>query len=159
MAPATEQPTPSETITTHASSESNNDNVIITGKIYTRVRLATKADLSHIYQLFYQIHEYHSYTHLYKATESSLANLLFKENPLPLFYGPSVLLLEVSPTPFNEPKNTTNEGFKPVLTTFDLKFPVVEGEVEEFRSKYDDAYIAGYALFYACFINDNPGFT
>uniref|UniRef100_M1B6L2 N-hydroxycinnamoyl-CoA:tyramine N-hydroxycinnamoyl transferase THT7-1 n=1 Tax=Solanum tuberosum TaxID=4113 RepID=M1B6L2_SOLTU len=161
MAPALQQPTPSETITIDASSESNN--VTITGKIYTRVRLATKSDLSHIYQLFYQIHEYHNYTHLYKSTESSLANLLFKENPLPLFYGPSVLLLEVSPTPFNEPKNTTNEGFKPVLTTFDLKFPVVEGQVEEFRSKYDDksdAYIAGYAFFYAnysCF-NDKPGF-
>ncbi|KAH0645420.1 hypothetical protein KY284_033304 [Solanum tuberosum] len=162
MAPALQQSTPSEAIiTTNSSSENNN--VTITGKIYTRVRLATKSDLSHIYQLFYQIHEYHNYTHLYKATESSLANLLFKENPLPLFYGPSVLLLEVSPTPFNEPKNTTNEGFKPVLTTFDLKFPVVEGQVEEFRSKYDDksdAYIAGYAFFYAnysCFY-DKPGF-
>ena len=153
MAPALQQ-----SITSDASSD-----VTITGKIYTRVRLATKSDLSHIYKLFYQIHVYHNYTHLYKATESSLANLLFKENPLPLFYGPSVLLLEVSPTPFDEPKNTTDEGFKPVLTTFDLKFPVVEGEVEEFRSKYDDksdAYIAGYAFFYAnysCF-NDKPGF-
>ncbi|KAK6782669.1 hypothetical protein RDI58_020465 [Solanum bulbocastanum] len=163
MAPAPQQPTPSpsESITTDASSENNN--VTITGKIYTRVRLAKKSDLSHIYQLFYQIHVYHNYTHLYKATESSLEGLLFKENPLPLFYGPSVLLLEVSPTPFNEPKNTANEGFKPVLTTFDLKFLVVEGQVEEFRSKYDDksdAYIAGYAFFYAnysCF-NDKPGF-
>ncbi|XP_015085424.1 tyramine N-feruloyltransferase 4/11-like [Solanum pennellii] len=160
MAPASQQPTPSpsDSLTTDASSENNN--VTITGKIYTRVRLATKSDLSHIYQLFYQIHEYHNFTHLYKATESSLEGLLFKENPLPLFYGPSVLLLEVSPTPFNEP---TNEAFKPVLTTFDLKFPAVEGQVEEFRSKYDDksdAYIAGYAFFYAnysCF-NDKPGF-
>ncbi|KAJ8526590.1 hypothetical protein K7X08_029067 [Anisodus acutangulus] len=127
----------SETITTSNSSLENNK-VTITEKIYTRVRLATKADLYHIYQLFYQIHVYHNYTHLYKATEPSLANLLFKENPLPLFYGPSVLLLEVSPTPFIEPKNTTDEGFKPVLTTFDLKFPVLEGQVDEFRSKYDD---------------------
>ncbi|XP_055819367.1 tyramine N-feruloyltransferase 4/11-like [Solanum dulcamara] len=157
---ATQQPTLSE------KSSENNNNLTITGKIYTRVRLATKSDLSHIYQLFYQIHEYHSNTHLYKATESSLGNLLFKENPLPLFYGPSVLLLEVSPTPFTELKNNTDEGFKPVLTTFDLKFPVVEEQVEEFRSKYDDgndksdAYIAGYAFFYAnysCF-NDKPGF-
>ncbi|KAG5592018.1 hypothetical protein H5410_042532 [Solanum commersonii] len=76
MAPATQQPTPSETIAIHASFESNNDNVIITGEIYTRVRLATLSDLSHIYQLFYQIHVYHNYTHLYKATESSFANLL-----------------------------------------------------------------------------------
>ncbi|XP_004245285.1 tyramine N-feruloyltransferase 4/11-like [Solanum lycopersicum] len=154
MTPSLQQPIPSESITSDASSD-----VTITGKIYTRVRLATKSNLSHIYKLFYQIHEYHNYIHLYRASESSLANLLFKENPLPLFYGPSVLLLEVSQTPFKEP---TNEGFKPVLTTFDLKFPVVEGEVEEFRSKYDDksdAYIAGYAFFYAnysCF-NDKPG--
>uniref|UniRef100_A0A3Q7HS77 Uncharacterized protein n=1 Tax=Solanum lycopersicum TaxID=4081 RepID=A0A3Q7HS77_SOLLC len=90
MAPAPQLPTPSE--------------VTITGNIYIRVRLATKSDLSHIYQLFYQIHVYHNYTHLYKATQSSLEGLLFKENPLPLFYGPSVLLLEVSPTTFNEPK-------------------------------------------------------
>ncbi|XP_027774834.1 tyramine N-feruloyltransferase 4/11-like [Solanum pennellii] len=155
MAPALQLPTPSQTITTDASSD-----VTITGKIYTRVRLATKSDLSHIYKLFYQIHDYHNYTHLYKATESSLEGLLFKENPLPLFYGPSILLLEVSPTPFKEAKN---EEFKPVLTTFDLKFPVVEVQVEEFRSKYDDksdAYIAGYAFFYAnysCFY-DKPGF-
>ncbi|CAN4076531.1 unnamed protein product [Withania somnifera] len=150
--------------TTNLSLENNN--VTIAGKIYTRVRLATKADLSHIYKLFYQIHAYHNFTHLYKATESSLGDLLFKENPLPLFYGPSVLLLEVSPTPFVEPKNTTDKGFKSVLTTFDLKFPVVEGQVEEFRSKYDDGndksdvYIAGYAFFYAnysCFY-DKPGF-
>ncbi|KAM3322807.1 Tyramine N-feruloyltransferase 10/30 [Capsicum chinense] len=155
----------SETITTNGSSENNN--LTITGKIHTRVRLATKSDLHHIYQLFYQIHAYHNFTHLYKATESSLGDLLFKENPLPLFYGPSVLLLEVSPTPFTQPKNNKDElGFKPVLTTFDLKFPVVEGQVEEFQSIYDDGndkrdvFIAGYAFFYAnysCFY-DKPGF-
>ncbi|XP_009624134.1 tyramine N-feruloyltransferase 4/11-like [Nicotiana tomentosiformis] len=142
------------------------NNVTITEKIYTRVRLATKADLNHIYQLFYQIHAHHNNTHLYKATDSSLEDLLFKENPLPLYYGPSVLLLEVSPTPFTESKHTTNQGFKPVLKTFDLKFPVVEGEADEFRSKYDDGndkndvFIAGYAFFYAnysCFY-DKPGF-
>ncbi|XP_009763598.1 tyramine N-feruloyltransferase 4/11-like [Nicotiana sylvestris] len=140
--------------------------VTITEMIYTRVRLARKADLYHIYQLFYQIHAYHNNTHLYKATQCSLENLLFKENPLPLYYGPSVLLLEVSPTPFTESKHTTNEGFKPVLKTFDLKFPVAEGEAAEFRSKYDDGndkrdvFIAGYAFFYAnysCFY-DKPGF-
>ncbi|XP_059291485.1 tyramine N-feruloyltransferase 4/11-like [Lycium ferocissimum] len=163
MAAAPQPSTLSETITTNSSSENN---VTIKEKIYTRVRLAEKADLHHIYQLFYQIHAYHNNTHLYKATESSLADLLFKENPLPLYYGPTVLLLEVSPTPFTESKHTTNQGFKPVLTTFDLKFPVVEGETEEFRSKYDDGndkhdvFIVGYAFFYAnysCFY-DKPGF-
>ncbi|MCD7470523.1 Diamine acetyltransferase 1 [Datura stramonium] len=153
----------SQTITTNSSSESN---VMITGKIYTRVRLATKSDVYHIYQMLYQIHEYHNTTHLFKVAESSFADLLFKgKNPLPLFYGPSVLLLEVSPTPFAEPKNTTDEGFKPVLTTFDLKFPVVEGQAEEFRSKYDegndksDVFIAGYAFFYANYSGfyDKPG--
>ncbi|XP_060208066.1 tyramine N-feruloyltransferase 4/11-like [Lycium barbarum] len=163
MAAAPQQPTLSETITTDSSSESN---VTIKEKIYTRLRLATKADRHHIYQLFYQNHEYHNDTHLFKATESSLGNLLFKENPLPLYYGPTILLLEVSPTPFNESKHTTDQGFKPVLTKFDLKFPVVEGEAEEFRSKYDegndkhDVFIAGYAFFYvnySCFY-DKPGF-
>ncbi|CAN4076533.1 unnamed protein product [Withania somnifera] len=154
MAAASQLPSLSETITTKPSSENNV--VTISGKIYTRVRLATKSDLYHIYQLFYEIHAYHNFTHLYKATESSLGDLLFKENPLPLFYGPSILLLE----------NTTDEGFKPVLTTFDVKFPVVDGQIEEFRSKYDegnnkwDAFIAGYAYFYANYssLYDKPGF-
>ncbi|KAM3378740.1 tyramine N-feruloyltransferase 4/11-like [Capsicum galapagoense] len=163
MASAPQPPTLSEK-TTNLSPE--NDNVTITGKIYTRVRLATKSDLHHAYQLFYQIHAYHNQFHLFKVTESSLSDLFFKENPLPLFYGPTLLLLEVSPTAFTEPKNNKDEGFKPVFTALDLKFPVVEGQVEEFRSKYDDGtdkrdvFIAGYAYFfasYSLFGNDKPG--
>ncbi|OIS97695.1 PREDICTED: tyramine N-feruloyltransferase 4/11 [Nicotiana attenuata] len=129
-----------------------NKNLTITEQVYVRVRLANEADISHIYKLFYQIHEYHNYTHLYKATESSLCDLLFKANPNPLFYGPSVLLLEVSPTPFENTKK--DEKFKPVLKTFDLRATVEDKEAEEFKSKScgdekEDVFIAGYAFFYA----------
>ncbi|KAK4374118.1 hypothetical protein RND71_004795 [Anisodus tanguticus] len=127
----------------------------ITEKVYVRVRLANEADIHHIYKLFYQIHEYHNYTHLYKATESSLCDLLFdKVNPKPLYYGPSVLLLEVSPTPFSD-INNKDEKFKPVLKQFDLRAPVVDKEHEDFKSKScgddekNDVYIAGYSFFYA----------
>lgn len=138
----------------------------ITEKVYVRVRLANENDIHHIYKLFYQIHEYHNYTHLYKATESSLCNLLFnKTNPSPLFYGPSVLLLEVSPTPFSDTNNKKDEKFKPVLKQFDLKANVIDKEADDFKSKSinddekNDVFIAGYAFFhanYSCF-NDKPG--
>ncbi|MCD7464056.1 Diamine acetyltransferase 1 [Datura stramonium] len=135
-------------------------NLTITEKVHVRVRLANENDIHHIYKLFYQIHEYHNYTHLYKATESSLCDLLFdKTNPKPLFYGPSVLLLEVSPTPFSDNDNK-NEKFKPVLKQFDLRSDVVDKEADEFKSKScvegekNDVFIAGYAFFfanYSCF--------
>ncbi|CAN4075349.1 unnamed protein product [Withania somnifera] len=139
-------------------------NLTISETAYVRVRLANENDIHHIYKLFYQIHEYHNYTHLYKASESSLCDLLFnKTNPPPLFYGPSVLLLEVSPTPFSD-ITITNEKFKPVLKQFDLRARVVDKEADEFKSKSStdekkDIYIAGYAFFYSnysCF-NDKAG--
>lgn len=131
-------------------------NLTITEKVYVRVRLANENDIHHIYKLFYQIHEYHKYTHLYKATESSLCDLLFnKTNPSPLFYGPSVLLLEVSPTPFSD-INNKDEKLKPILKQFDLRANVVDKEADEFKSKSinnddekNDVFIAGYAFFYA----------
>ncbi|XP_055821913.1 tyramine N-feruloyltransferase 10/30-like [Solanum dulcamara] len=131
-------------------------NLTITEKVYVRVRLANENDIHHIYKLFYQIHEYHNYTHLYKATESSLCDLLFnKTNPSPLFYGPSVLLLEVSPTPFSD-INNKDEKLKPILKQFDLRANVVDKEADEFKSKSinnddekNDVFIAGYAFFYA----------
>ncbi|KAF3621052.1 Tyramine N-feruloyltransferase 10/30 [Capsicum annuum] len=130
-------------------------NLTITEKVYVRVRLANENDIHHVYKLFYQIHEYHKFTHLYKATESSLCDLLFdKTNPKPLYYGPSVLLLEVSPTPFSDIDNK-DEKFKPVLKRFDLRANVVDKEADEFKSKScahdekNDVYIAGYAFFYA----------
>ncbi|PHT30257.1 Tyramine N-feruloyltransferase 10/30 [Capsicum baccatum] len=130
-------------------------NLTITEKVYVRVRLANENDIHHVYKLFYQIHEYHKFTHLYKATESSLCDLLFdKTNPKPLYYGPSVLLLEVSPTPFSDIDNK-DEKFKPVLKQFDLRANVVDKEADEFKSKScahdekNDVYIAGYAFFYA----------
>lgn len=127
----------------------------ITEKVYVRVRLANENDIHHIYKLFYQIHEYHNYTHLYKATESSLCDLLFnKTNPSPLFYGPSILLLEVSPTPFSD-IDSKDEKFKPVLKKFDLRANVVDKEADEFKSNSindddkNDVFIAGYSFFYA----------
>ncbi|XP_019176563.1 PREDICTED: tyramine N-feruloyltransferase 4/11-like [Ipomoea nil] len=132
----------------------------ISDKIYARLRLAKESDVSHIYKLFYQIHEYHSLTHLYKVSEDSLCKMLFKENPNPPFYSPTILLVEVSATEFPAP-TPDESGFEPIVKEFDLKAPVADDESDAFRSNVADheAYIAGYAFFfpnYSCFY-DKPG--
>ncbi|CAH9074329.1 unnamed protein product [Cuscuta epithymum] len=132
----------------------------ISGKIYARVRLATRSDITHIDKLFYQIHQYHELTHLYKVSEESLSNMLFGSNPNPPFYSPTILLLEVSSSEFPTP-TPDSSGFEPIVKSLDLKAPVSDNEWEQFRSNVDDheAYIAGYAFFfpnYSCFY-DRPG--
>lgn len=138
----------------------SSENLRISDKIHARVRLATESDVAHIYKLFFQIHEYHSMTHLYKVSEDSLSNMLFKSNPNPPFYSPTILLLEVSATEFPVPVPDPS-GFEPITKTYDLKAPVSDDECGAFKSRAadHDAYIAGYAFFfpnYSCFY-DRPG--
>ncbi|RAL47889.1 hypothetical protein DM860_011474 [Cuscuta australis] len=137
-------------------------NLEFNDKIYARVRVANRSDVTHIYKLFYQIHQYHSMTHLYKVSEDSLSNMLFNpSNPNnPPFHSPTILLLEVSAIAFPAPV-PDESGFEPIVKALDLKAPVRDTEGAEFRSNAPDheAYVAGYAFFfpnYSCFY-DRPG--
>ncbi|KAI5578516.1 hypothetical protein BDE02_08G032900 [Populus trichocarpa] len=128
-------------------------------QLYTRIRLATPADVPHIHKLIYQMAVFQNETHLFTATESSLASTLFNSPPFQSF---TVFILEVSSNPF---KNIHSPAFLPIERTVLVDHVAADPEAETFKSGVaneddDDVTVAGFVLFvpsYTTFAG-KPGF-
>lgn len=127
--------------------------------IFTRIRLATPADVPHIHKMIYQMAVFERLTHFCSATETSLSSTLFNHPPFSSF---TVFLLETSPAPF-APATADSCSFDPILRTLTLDLPVDDPERDVFRSAegpLDDVAVAGFVLFfpnYSTFLA-KPGF-
>uniref|UniRef100_A0A7N0V6N3 N-acetyltransferase domain-containing protein n=1 Tax=Kalanchoe fedtschenkoi TaxID=63787 RepID=A0A7N0V6N3_KALFE len=130
-------------------------------KAFTRIRLATLADVPVIHKLIFQMAAYYKLTHLFSATEESLASTLFNSPPFQSF---TVFLLEVSPHDFAPP--TPNPGvdvhYPPVVKPVDLGAPVTDMDQDSFKSAGNewDVVVAGFVIFfpnYSTFLS-KPGF-
>lgn len=123
--------------------------------VFTRIRIGNSSDTPHIHKLLYQLAAYQRVTHLFSATESSIAATLFNYPPFQSF---TVFLLEVSPTPFpDEPV-----GIGRMIINLDI--PIIDPEWHEFRSAGGggggEAVVVGLTLFfpnYGMFLG-KPGF-
>lgn len=146
-------------------------------QIFSRVRLATESDVSHLHKLMYQMAKYHNYTKVFNATKASITTNLFKsDNPCPPFYSVTVFILEVSSDSF--PQNTLkNPIFDPILKIVNLDSPILDSDLELFRtsnnissilsevdnkplSSDNNVLVAGYVLFYPSYSGyfEKPGF-
>ncbi|TMW95569.1 hypothetical protein EJD97_008661 [Solanum chilense] len=146
-------------------------------QIFSRVRLATESDVSHLHKLMYQMAKYHNYTKVFNATKASITTNLFKsDNPCPPFYSVTAFILEVSSDSF--PQNTLkNPIFDPILRTINFDSPILDSDLELFRtsnnissilsevdnkplSSDNNVFVAGYVLFYPCYSGyfEKPGF-
>ncbi|XP_016468822.1 GCN5-related N-acetyltransferase 8-like [Nicotiana tabacum] len=129
-------------------------------QVFSRIRLATNADVPHIHKLIHQMAVFERLTHLFSATESSLSTTLFPENSPPPFTTFTVFLLEVSQNPFLPIDNQNCTNFSPIHKTINLDLPVSDAEAEMFKSGGNDAVVAGFVLFfpnYSSFLA-KPGF-
>ncbi|XP_055821916.1 probable acetyltransferase NATA1-like [Solanum dulcamara] len=103
-------------------------------QIFGRVRLATESDVPHLHKLMYQMAKYHNYTKIFNATEASISTNLFKSNnPCPPFYSVTTFILEASPNSFPK-RNTKHPIFDPILKTINLDSPILDSELELFRT-------------------------
>lgn len=115
--------------------------------LFTRIRLGTAADVAHIHKLIHQMAVFERLTHLFSATESSLAATLFSPTTEP-FRSFTVLLLEASPTPFPEPSpSNSHPHFQPLTKLVTLDRPIEDPERDTFRS-LDGAVVVGFVLFF-----------
>ncbi|KAK9187127.1 hypothetical protein WN944_018518 [Citrus x changshan-huyou] len=129
--------------------------------LFSRIRLATPADVPHIHKLIHQMAVFEKLTHLFAATESSLAATLFNSPPFTSF---TVLLLEVSPSPFapfHSPSSSSPSPYSPVDRVVYLDLPLDDPDRETFASdETHDVTVAGFVLFfpnYSTFLA-KPGF-
>ncbi|KAM7265159.1 hypothetical protein ACFE04_002842 [Oxalis oulophora] len=129
--------------------------------LFTRIRLATPTDTPHIHTLIHQMAVFEKLTHLFSATETSLATTLFTAPPFTSF---TIFLLEVSTSPLPPPL-IPNPHFTPLDSVLNLDIPINDKEWSSFKSiAYGDAYgeviVAGFVLFfpnYSSFLA-KPGF-
>ncbi|CAK7325440.1 unnamed protein product [Dovyalis caffra] len=127
--------------------------------LYTRIRLATPKDVPHIHKLIYQMAVFQNETHLFTATESSLASTLFNSPP---FHSFTIFILEVSSNPF---KNIHSPAFLPVDRTILLDRVATDPDAETFKSGIadeddDNVTVAGFVLFVPSYtsFSGKPGF-
>lgn len=131
--------------------------------LFSRIRLATNEDVTHIHKLIHQMAVFEHLTHLFSATIESLSATLFPPNPPPPFASFTVFILELSPSPFPPAQN--NPHFTPLLKSHILDLPVDDPEKESFRSSavdviFNDVTVGGFVLFfpnYSSFLA-KPGF-
>ncbi|XP_019198664.1 PREDICTED: probable acetyltransferase NATA1-like [Ipomoea nil] len=137
------------------------EEIVPTGhRVFTRISLATRADVPHIHKLIHQMAVFERLTHLFSATEASLSDTLFPAaNPLPPFASFTVFILEVSPNPFLPAP--ANPHFTPIDKIVTLDLPIDDPDAATFQSRaLTGATVAGYALFfpnYSSFLA-KPGF-
>lgn len=113
--------------------------------IHARIRLADHLDVPNIRRLIQKMAEYERLTHLLSATESSLSSTLFPSPPLPPFLSPTVLILELSPSPFPHPQSNLSSR------TIPLRSHAPDPESPAFASpRGDGVVVAGFLL---CFPN------
>ncbi|KAL0286535.1 UNVERIFIED_CONTAM: putative acetyltransferase NATA1-like [Sesamum calycinum] len=72
---------------------------------FTRIRLATAEDVPHIHKLIHQMAVFERLTDLFQATPAALSATLFPPNAPPPFTSFTVLLLELSTSPFPPSQN------------------------------------------------------
>ncbi|KAL8136412.1 hypothetical protein V2J09_002413 [Rumex salicifolius] len=127
-------------------------------ELFTRIRLATKSDVSHIHKLINQMAVNQRMTHLLSATPENLSSTLFNSVP---FESPTVFLLEVSSRAqsINSPHAPSDSRFSPILKTLTLPSPISDPEEADFKSG-DDVVLAGFVLFFPKYasIVANQGF-
>ncbi|KAG2403266.1 hypothetical protein LR48_Vigan02g052500 [Vigna angularis] len=129
-----------------------------TTPLFTRIRLATPSDVPHIHKLIHQMAVFERLTHLFSATESSLAATLFSPTAQP-FHSFTIFLLEASPKPFAVSNVDSNPFFKPLTKFVNLSIPIEDPERETFKTT-DDVTVVGFVLFfpnYSTFLG-KPGF-
>ncbi|KAM1069151.1 hypothetical protein ACFX15_001017 [Malus domestica] len=125
--------------------------------LFSRIRLAHPTDVPHIHKLIQQMAVFERLTDLFVATESSLSSTLFTSPPFQSF---TILVLEVSETPFVEHLQCNNSAYPPTIKTHNLDLPIDDPERDLFRSNGGDAVVAGFVLFfpnYSTFLG-KPGF-
>ncbi|XP_050210392.1 GCN5-related N-acetyltransferase 8-like [Mercurialis annua] len=131
------------------------DNTPVGYPLFTRIRLATPADVPFIHKLIHQMAVFEKLTHLFSATDSSLSTTLFNSPPFNSF---TIFLLEVSTNPI--PK-IISPSFTPIERIIQLDHPVIDPEVESFNQVgLSNVVIAGFVLFfpnYSSFLA-KPGF-
>ncbi|KAJ0102848.1 hypothetical protein Patl1_06065 [Pistacia atlantica] len=115
--------------------------------LFSRIRLATPADVPHIHKLIHQMAVFERLTDQCSATESSLSATLFNSAPFTSF---TIFLLEVSPKPFPASDRIIY-----------LDHPLIDPQRETFISdNVNDVSVAGFVLFfpnYSTFLA-KPGF-
>ncbi|KAL2326664.1 hypothetical protein Fmac_025722 [Flemingia macrophylla] len=115
--------------------------------LFTRIRLATASDVPHIHKLIHQMAVFERLTHLFSATEASLAATLFSPAVQP-FHSFTVFLLEASGSPFRASAESDSvSSFEPVTKEVRLERPVEDPERERFGS-VEDATVVGFVLFF-----------
>ncbi|CAL1387044.1 unnamed protein product [Linum trigynum] len=129
--------------------------------LFSRIRLATPADVPHIHKLINQMAVFEKLTHICSATESDLSSTLFNSPPFQSF---TVFLLEISHSPFFNPPPPSGSGFAPIDRIVSLELPLVDPEAESFKrgsnGAENDVVVAGFVLFfpnYSTFLA-KPGF-
>ncbi|EEF30706.1 probable acetyltransferase NATA1-like [Ricinus communis] len=145
-------PTPAPTAPTGLP---DSDNTPVGHPLFSRIRLATPADVPHIYKLIQQMAVFEKLTHLFSATETSLFSTLFNAPPFQSF---TVFLLEVSTNPLSK---IISPNFTPIERVVQLDHPIIDPESEMFKnSGSGDVVVAGFVLFfpnYSSFLA-KPGF-
>ncbi|VFQ64794.1 unnamed protein product [Cuscuta campestris] len=120
--------------------------------LFTRIRLATAADVPLIYKLAYQLAVFERLTHEFFSTEASLSSAIFPESDPapPPFTSLTVFLLEVSPNPFPlAPAAANTPNFSPIHKTLTLDLPINDPEAKTFQPMgLNDVTVAGYTLFF-----------
>ncbi|RWW06832.1 hypothetical protein GW17_00029813 [Ensete ventricosum] len=117
--------------------------------VWARIRLADRRDVPNIHRLIRQMAEFELLTHLFAATEASLSDTLFPSPALPPFLSFTVLILELSHSPFSEDSDAPL--FAPIVRRIDLDSAVEDPEAAEFASpRGEDIAVAGFVL---CFPN------
>ncbi|KAF8403088.1 hypothetical protein HHK36_011182 [Tetracentron sinense] len=145
--PPTPTPTPANTL----------PETPIGNPLFVRIRLADKDDVPHLHKLIHQMAVFERLTHLFSATEDSLSSTLFNSPPFQSF---TVLILEVSQTPFSPDQHHNNPIYPPIIRIVNLDLPINDPETEVFRSSRDGVVVAGFVLFfpnYSTFLA-KPGF-
>ncbi|GFP95968.1 probable acetyltransferase nata1-like [Phtheirospermum japonicum] len=130
--------------------------------LFTRIRLATAADVPHIHKLIHQMAVFERLAHLFDATADCLSATLFPPNAPPPFTSFTIFLLELSTSPFPP---SQNPHFTPLLKSVHLDLPIDDPENETFQSTACDSIgadvtVGGFVLFfpnYSSFLA-KPGF-
>ncbi|OAY45855.1 probable acetyltransferase NATA1-like [Manihot esculenta] len=110
--------------------------------LFSRIRLATPADVPHIHKMIHQLAIFERLADHCIATESSLSSTLFNDLPFQSF---TVFLLEVSSNPL--PK-ISSPNFTPIERIIQLDLPVIDPEAELFKNGTNDVVVAGYIIFF-----------
>ncbi|KAG6510014.1 probable acetyltransferase NATA1-like [Zingiber officinale] len=117
--------------------------------VWAQIRIADNRDVPNICRLIRQMAEFERLTHLFSATEASLSATLFPSPAPPPFRSFTVLILELSPTPF--PTSDADGGFSPIVRQLHPDAPVDDAEAGEFASpRGEGAVVVGFVL---CFPN------